>query len=125
MDEEHHCAYFKTLCLHLDYASPHIDNAMLSSSILCVMTSTDNIIDAVVMCIYIYDYLSTSQHTPLPPLNKMSRSSPAITILRCLLIGVNIVVIALKKYCGGKLPAPLGAGMQFWITELRRINKQG
>ena len=48
--EEQHCAYFKTLCLHPDYASSHIDkifvnkhaHRMLSSSILCVMTSTDN-----------------------------------------------------------------------------------
>ena len=51
----------------------------------------------------------------------MSRSASAISILRLLFIGVNIVVIALKKYCGGNLPAPLGAAMQFWITELRRI----
>ena len=43
MGEERDCAYFKTLCLHLDYASPHIDkifvnkhaHTMLSSSILC------------------------------------------------------------------------------------------
>ena len=52
---------------------------------------------------------------------KMSRSAPATSILRYLFIGVNIVVIALKNYCGGSLPAPLGAAMQFWITELRRI----
>ena len=65
MGEEHHCACFETLP---DYASSHIDkifvnkhaHRMLSSSILCVMTSTDNIIDAVVM-VYIYDYLTTSQ----------------------------------------------------------------
>ena len=63
-----------------DYASSHIDkifvnkhaHRMLSSSILCVMTSTDNIIDAVVLCIYMTT-LSTSQ----PHLNKMSRSAPA------------------------------------------------
>ena len=59
MGEEHR-AFFKTLCLHPDYASSHIDkifvaHRIFSSSILCVMTSTDNIIDAVV------DYLSTSQ----------------------------------------------------------------
>ena len=44
MDEEKHCACFKTLCLHPDYASSHIDkifvnkhaHRMLSSSILCV-----------------------------------------------------------------------------------------
>ena len=65
------------------------------------MTSTDNIIDAVVMCIY-YDYLSTSNPQPL---HKMSRSAPAkaakyieqLSILQCLFIGVYIVVIALKK----------------------------
>ena len=43
-------------CLHPDYASSHIDkifvaHRIVSSSILCVMTSTDYIIDAVVMCI--------------------------------------------------------------------------
>ena len=62
MGEEKHCACFKILCLHPDYASSQIDkifvnkhaHRMLSSSILCVMmTFTDNIIDAVVMCIYI------------------------------------------------------------------------
>ena len=70
MGEEQHCACFETLCLHPDYASSHIDrifvnkhaHRMLSSSILCVMTSTDNIIDAVVMCIY--DYLSTKSTPP-------------------------------------------------------------
>ena len=59
MGEEHHCACFETLCLHPDYASSHIDktfvnkhaHTMLSLSILCVMTSPDNIIDAVVICI--------------------------------------------------------------------------
>ena len=59
MGEEQHCACFETLCLHPDYASSHTDkifvnkhsHRILSSSILCVMTSTDNIIDAVVMCI--------------------------------------------------------------------------
>ena len=52
-----------------------------------------------------YDYLSTSQ----PPLNKMSKSAPAkaANYYQCLFIGVNIVVIALKNGCGGKLPAPL------------------
>ena len=55
MSEEQHCACFETLCLHPDYASSHIDKIFVayrifSSSILCVMTSTDNIIDAVVMC---------------------------------------------------------------------------
>ena len=51
MGEEQHCACFKTLCLHPDFASSQIDkifvnkhaHRMLSSSILCVMTSTDNI----------------------------------------------------------------------------------
>ena len=73
MGEEQHCACFETLCLHPDYASSHIDNIIVNkhahrmlSSILCVMTSTDNIIDAVVMCIF---------------------------ILQCLFIGVYIVVI--------------------------------
>ena len=55
-EEQQHCACFETLCLHPDYASSHIDkifvnkhaHRMLSSSILCVMTS----IDAVVLCIY-------------------------------------------------------------------------
>ena len=69
MGEKEHYACFKTLCLHPDYTSSHIDKTfvnkhahrMLSSYILCVMTSTDNIIDAVVTCVYIYDYLSTSQ----------------------------------------------------------------
>ena len=69
MGEKQHCACFETLCLHPDYASSHIDkifvnkhaHRMLSSSILCVMTSTDNIIDAVDK----YDYLTTSQ--PPPP----------------------------------------------------------
>ena len=58
MGEEQHCACFKTLCIYPDYASSHIDKNLIfvahrifSSSILCVMTSTDNIIDAVVMCI--------------------------------------------------------------------------
>ena len=57
MGEEHHCACFET-------ASSHIDKIfrMLSSSILCVMTSTDNI--------------------------------KCLSILQCLFIGVNIVVIA-------------------------------
>ena len=70
MGEEQHCACFETLCLHPDYASSHIDkifvnkhaHRMLSSSIFCVMTSTDNIIYAV--DVYIYDYLSTSQPPP-------------------------------------------------------------
>ena len=56
-----------SLCLYPDYASSHIDkifvnkhaHRIFSSSIMCVMTSTDNIIDAVVMCSYMYDYLST------------------------------------------------------------------
>ena len=57
-----HCAYIQTMH-HLKYFR------MLSSSILCVMTSTDNIIDAVVMC------LSDNKSTPLnksldPPLLK-------------------------------------------------------
>ena len=39
----------------------------------------------------------------------MSRSTPAkaAKYIACLFIGVNIVVIAKKKDCGGKLPAPL------------------
>ena len=49
-----HCAYIQTMH-HLTFVAYRI----FSSSILCVMTSTDNIIDAVVMCMY--DYLSTSQ----------------------------------------------------------------
>ena len=57
MCEEQHCAFFKTLCLHPDYASSHIDRIFVNKhahtifSCVCVMTSTDNIIDAVVMCI--------------------------------------------------------------------------
>ena len=78
MGEEQHCACFKTLCLHPDYVSSHIDkifvnkhaHRMLSSSILCVMTSTDNI-----KCLD-------------PPLLKQ------LSILQSLFIGVNIVVIA-------------------------------
>ena len=69
MGEEQHCACSETLCLHPNYSSSHIDkifvnkhaHRMLSSSILCGMISTDNIIDAVFKYIYIYDYLSTSQ----------------------------------------------------------------
>ena len=56
MGEEQHCACFETLY----HASSHIDkifvnkhaHRMLSSSNFCVMTSTDNIIYAVDMCIY-------------------------------------------------------------------------
>ena len=76
--EEQHCAFFKTLCLHPDYVSSHIDkifvnkhaHRIFSSSMyyVCVMTSTDNIIDAVVMCVCV------NKSTPL---NKMSRSAPA------------------------------------------------
>ena len=56
MGKEQHYACFETLRLHPDYASSHIDkifvaHRIFSSSILCVMTSTDNIIDAVGMCI--------------------------------------------------------------------------
>ena len=85
------------LTSRLMYASSHIDkifvnkhaHRMLSSSILCVVTSTDNIIDAVVTC------LSVNKSTPL---NKISRSAPAkqLSILQCLFIGINIVVIAKK-----------------------------
>ena len=79
MDEEQHCACFETLCLHPDYASSHIDkifvnkhaHRMLSSSIFVRMTSTDNIIYAVVMCIY----MTICQQ--VNPVNKMSRSTPA------------------------------------------------
>ena len=60
MGEELHCVCYETLCLHRDYASSHKKifvnkhaHRMFSSSILCVMTSTDNNIDAVVMYIYI------------------------------------------------------------------------
>ena len=68
MGEKHHCACFETLCLHPDYASSKIfvnkhAHRMLSSSNLCIMTSTDNIIDAVVM-VYIYDYLTTTSQPP-------------------------------------------------------------
>ena len=74
MGEEQHCACFETLCLHPDYASCHIDKIFVnkhayrisSSSILCVMTSIDNTIDAVVMCIGIVNKST-----------KMSRSVPA------------------------------------------------
>ena len=67
MGEEQNCTCFEALCLHPDMH--HIDkifvnkhaHRMLSSSISCVMTSTDNIIDAVVSYVYIYDYLTTSQ----------------------------------------------------------------
>ena len=54
MGEEQHCAFFKTLCLHSDYASSHIDKIFVNIQLIyfvCVMTSTDNIIDAVVKCI--------------------------------------------------------------------------
>ena len=44
-----HCAYIQTMH-HKIFVNKHAYR-MLSSSILCVMTSTDNIIDAVVMCI--------------------------------------------------------------------------
>ena len=58
-----HCAYIQTMH-HLTYLDKIFVNKhahrRLSSSILCIMTSTDNIIDAVVM-VYICDYLSTSQ----------------------------------------------------------------
>ena len=64
--KEQHSACFKILCIHPDYASSHIEKNLIfvahrifSSSILCVMTSTDSIIDTVVICMY--DYLSTSQ----------------------------------------------------------------
>ena len=55
------------------------------------MTSTDNVIDAVVMCICM---IICQQ---INPLNKMSRSAPAKAAklyYQCLFIGVNIVVIA-------------------------------
>ena len=53
MGEEQHCACFETLCLYPDYASSHIDEIFVAHRIfsLCVRTSTDYIIDAVVMCI--------------------------------------------------------------------------
>ena len=61
--EEQHCACFKTLLTSRLCIISHRYNIcdkqvhrMLSSPMLCVMTSTDNIIDAVVKCIYIYDY---------------------------------------------------------------------
>ena len=44
----------------------------LAHLFVCVMTSTDNIIDAVVMCICMIICVNKST-----PLNKMSRSAPA------------------------------------------------
>ena len=44
-----HCAYIQTMH-HLTYKI-FVAHRIVSSSILCVMTSTDNIIDAVVICI--------------------------------------------------------------------------
>ena len=70
-----HCAYIQTMH-HLTYASSHIDKIFVaqrifSSSILCVMTFTDNIIDAVVMCMCMVICQQVN-----PTLIIMSRSAP-------------------------------------------------
>ena len=71
--------------MHPDYASSHIDkifegHRIFSSSILCVMTSTDNTIDAVVMCV------NKSTKCLDPPLLKQ--------------ISILSVSIHWGKYCG-------------------------
>ena len=97
MCEEMHCACFETLCLHPDYASSHIDkilvnkhaHSILSSSILCVMTSTGNIIDAVVMC----TYMTICQQVN-PPKQNVYRSAPAKA--------AKYIAVSIHwgKYCG-------------------------
>ena len=94
MGKEQHCACFETLCLYPDYTLSHIDKIFMNKHALkylfvCVMTSTDNIIDVVVMCICMIICQQVNS------INKMSRYVPAkAPYYQCLFIGVNIVVIA-------------------------------
>ena len=81
-----HCAYIQTMPSHIDKI--FVAQRIFSSSILCVMTSTDNIIDAVVMCMCMIICQQVN------PLNIMSRPTPA---KEAKYIAVSI---HWGKYCG-------------------------